>query len=490
KVEQQALALMDHPNIAKVLDGGLHENRPFLVMEWVKGLPINEYCDKYKLSLRARLELFLQACHAIQHAHHKGIIHRDIKPKNILVAHYDDQPVVKVIDFGVAKATGTTVTENFLLSGKWGVVGTPQYMSPEQASFNNPDIDTRTDVYSLGIVLYKLLIGTPPFTAQELDGKSLIEIMGLVRSGEIARPSQKLRTSDSLAAICENRRITPKKLNRELRNDLDCLVMKALKKDRTQRYETPTSFAAEVQRYLNNEVLQTHPPSRSYRTQKFVRRNKGQVLAASLVLMALLGGVLGTTLGLVEARRQTRIAQMHEAEAKKQETRAILHAEFAEAETKSKQQALVDEAKHRLVAESEKKHAHEEKQIAQAVKDFLQHKLLAQASTAFQADAMLKSGGSTGETKINPTVLELLDRAAKALAPDQIEKTFPNQPRVQAEILLTVGDAYRGIGEVAKSVEFLQRAVTLYRQDAGADPEQALLMMNTLAMAYLDAGLS
>ncbi len=301
EAERQALAVMDHPNIAKVLDGGLHEGRPFFVMELVKGVPITEYCDTHKLTPRARLELFVQACQAIQHAHQKGVIHRDIKPSNVLVALYDDKPVVKVIDFGVAKATGGALTEATIDTGFGGVVGTPQYMSPEQATFNNLDIDTRSDVYALGVLLYELLTGSPPFSGAELKKKGLLEILRVVREEEPPRPSTKLSTADALPSLSANRGTEPKKLTGLLRNELDWIVMKALEKDRGRRYETANGFAADVLRYLSGEPVQAHPPSAAYRLKKFVRRNRGRVLAASLVLLALVAGVIGTGVGLVRA---------------------------------------------------------------------------------------------------------------------------------------------------------------------------------------------
>src|SRR5262245_34026368 len=283
EAERQALALMDHPNIAKVLDGGLHEHRPFFVMELVKGVPITDYCDARKLTPKERLELFVPVCQAIQHAHQKGIIHRDIKPSNVLIALYDDRPVVKVIDFGVAKATGAALTERTIDTGFGGVVGTPQYMSPEQATFNNLDIDTRSDVYALGVLLYELLTGSPPFTRKELEKKGLLEMLRVVREEEPPRPSTKLSTADALPTLSANRGTEPKKLTGLLRNELDWIVMKALEKDRARRYQTANGFAADVQRYLSGDAVLAHPPSVGYRMSKFARRNRRALATAGVV---------------------------------------------------------------------------------------------------------------------------------------------------------------------------------------------------------------
>ena len=305
EAERQALALMDHPNIAKVLDGGVTpDGRPFFVMELVKGVPITKFCDERKLTPRERLQLFVPVCQAVQHAHQKGVIHRDIKPNNVLVALYDDKPVPKVIDFGIAKATGQPLTDKTLMTGFGSVVGTPAYMSPEQAAFNNLDIDTRADVYSLGVLLYELLAGSPPFRQEELARVGLMEMLRVVREVEPPKPSVKLSTADALPSIAAARATEPKRLTGLLRGELDWMVMKALEKDRARRYETASGLAADVQCYLSGDPVRAAPPSATYRLRKFLGRNRGPVAASAVLVLSLIGGIAGTSWGLVVARRE------------------------------------------------------------------------------------------------------------------------------------------------------------------------------------------
>jgi formylglycine-generating enzyme required for sulfatase activity len=290
EAERQALALMDHSNIAKVLDAGATaDGRPFFVMDLVKGTPITQFCDTHRLTPRERLELFVPVCQAIQHAHQKGIIHRDIKPGNVLVAMYDDRAVPKVIDFGVAKAMGQPLTEQTFHTGFGTVIGTPQYMSPERATFNNLDVDTRSDLYSLGVLLYELLAGSPPFTKKDLEQAGILEMLRVVREVDPPRPSTKLSTADTLPSLAANRSTDPKKLTGMLRNELDWIVMKAIEKDRTRRYETANGFAADILRYLAGETVQAVPPRISYLFRKFVRKNRGPIAAAAIAMLVLLG---------------------------------------------------------------------------------------------------------------------------------------------------------------------------------------------------------
>lgn len=305
EAERQALAMMDHPNIARVLDvGATAAGRPFFVMELVKGTPITEFCDQRKLTPKQRLELFVPVCQAIQHAHQKGIIHRDIKPSNVLVALHDDRPVPKVIDFGVAKAIGTPLTDKTLHTAFEQVVGTPAYMSPEQATFNQLDIDTRSDVYSLGVMLYELLTGTTPIERERFKKAAILEMLRVVREEEPPRLSSRLSSTQARASIAAVRGTEPAKLSKEFRGELDWIAMKALEKDRARRYETANALARDIQRYLADEVVEARPPSMGYRVTKFVRRYKGRVVAASLILLALIGGLVGTSFGIIESANQ------------------------------------------------------------------------------------------------------------------------------------------------------------------------------------------
>jgi serine/threonine protein kinase/tetratricopeptide (TPR) repeat protein len=304
EAERQALALMDHPNIARVFDAGCTATgRPYFVMELVKGTPITTYCDEHRLPLPSRLELFVSVCQAIQHAHQKGIIHRDIKPSNVLVAPYDGRPVIKVIDFGIAKATGPKLTERTLFTEFGAVVGTLQYMSPEQAELNNLDIDTRSDIYSLGVLLYELLTGTTPLDMKQLQGVAFAAILQRIQEQEPPRPSVRLSESkESLPSISAQRQTEPARLPRLVRGELDWIVMKALEKDRGRRYETANGLARDLGRHLAGEVVEACPPSVLYRLNKFLRRNPGCVGGTALLLLVLLVGFVTYTFATSAAR--------------------------------------------------------------------------------------------------------------------------------------------------------------------------------------------
>lgn len=304
EAERQTLALMDHPNIARVLDAGTTDTgRPYFVMELVKGIPITKYCDEHHLSVTQRLELFMIVCQAVQHAHQKGVIHRDIKPSNVLVAEYDHHAVPKVIDFGVAKATGLKLTERTMFTEFGQMLGTIEYMSPEQAKFNQLDIDTRSDIYSLGVLLYELLTGSTPFERKQLRDVAYDEVLRIIREDEPPKPSTRVSTAAELPLIATNRRSEPKKLSVLIKGELDWVVMRALEKDRNRRYETANGFAMDIQRFLAGEAVFAHPPSSTYRLKKFLKKRRGPVAAVAILLLVLIGGILGTSIGMLRANR-------------------------------------------------------------------------------------------------------------------------------------------------------------------------------------------
>jgi eukaryotic-like serine/threonine-protein kinase len=339
EAERQALALMDHPNIARVFDAGTTaDGRPYFVMELVRGRPITKHCDEHRLGVRERLGLFADVCRAVQHAHQKGIIHRDLKPSNVLVAPYDGQPVVKVIDFGVAKAAGARLTDQTLFTEFGAVVGTLEYMSPEQAELNNQDIDTRSDVYSLGVLLYELLTGTTPVERKRLRDVALLEMLRVIRDEEPARPSTRLGTTEDLQAISAQRQTDPAKLTRLVRGELDWIVMKALDKDRNRRYDTANGFAMDVQRYLAGDAVLACPASTGYRLKKLWQRKRGLVVATALVFICLVGGIAGTSWGLVRA-----VGAQNEAEGEATAARQARRAEELQREFADKEKARAEE---------------------------------------------------------------------------------------------------------------------------------------------------
>ena len=312
EAERQALALMTHPNIARVFDAGsTSAGRPFFVMELVQGVPIDTYCDREHLDTAARLRIFVAVCRGVQHAHQKGVIHRDLKPSNVLVSDHDGRPVPKIIDFGVARATALRLTERTLFTqlGQW--IGTPEYMSPEQAEMGRLDIDTRTDVYSLGVLLYELLVGALPFGAEDLRRAGFDEMRRMIREDQPTRPSAKVSALGTASStVARNRHTDPTSLARELRGDLDWIALKCLEKERVRRYDSPSALAADIERFLHDEPVSATPPGPLYRPMKFFRRHRLGSIATLMVVLAVLLGIVGTGVGMMRARREAETARL------------------------------------------------------------------------------------------------------------------------------------------------------------------------------------
>ncbi len=454
EAERQALAMMDHPNIAKVIEAGATETgRPYFVMELVRGIKITEYCDQNNLTTKERLDLFAQVCRAIQHAHQKGIIHRDIKPSNILVTLHDGLPVPKVIDFGIAKATQGRLTDQTLFTAFQQFIGTPAYMSPEQAEMSGLDIDTRSDIYSLGVLLYELLTGKTPFDGTELLAAGLDGMRRTIRETEPTKPSTRLtqelagadvvgRVAPRAPSSTENAPVggahgvtrptsRPPTLNSQklkeliylLRGDLDWIVMRCLEKDRTRRYETANGLASDIQRHLDHEPVLACPPSNLYRFQKLVRRNKLAFAAGMSVVAALVVGLSIATWMFFKERVAVR-----------------------------------EQSRLRLQAQTE---AAKSKQVAQFLKDMLDG---VEPSVALGRDtAMLR---------------EILDRTA-----DRIGQDLTNRPEVEAELQTTIGGVYLELGQYDKAEEILRKALTLRRQLFGDNNLEVAESLHNLASA-------
>jgi serine/threonine protein kinase/tetratricopeptide (TPR) repeat protein len=499
--ERQALALMDHPNIARVLDAGATETgRPYFVMDLVKGHPIVEFCDKDNLTIHERLELFAQVCGAVQHAHGKGIIHRDLKPSNILVGSQDGRPLAKVIDFGIAKATSQKLTDKTLFTEHKQVIGTLQYMSPEQAE-GSLDIDTRTDVYSLGILLYELLTGSTPFDQKTLQNALYGEIQRMIREVEPPRPSTRLSESrDTLLKIAAHRRVEPKRLSTMLRGELDWIVMKSLEKDRARRYETANGLAMDIRRYLSGEAVLAAPPSAAYRMRKFVRRHRVMVAGASAVSAALLLGAIAFAWQAREANHQRdlanqsrgeeieqrKVAERERAQADAQRDRAVK----AESESKNRadELALVAEFQSSMLAQIDPYMA------GQGLSDNVLAKFAA-ALAKVELPERERAGQlevfSSGWSRVNATdaALDLIDHTILIPAIAAIDKQFQQQPVVDAALRTTLGERYFNLGLYAASKPLFEQALALRRRVLGEEHRDTLRAISNVGSVLSRQGL-
>ncbi|MBX7105803.1 MAG: serine/threonine-protein kinase [Gemmataceae bacterium] len=440
EAERQALALMGHPNIAQVFDGGATDSgRPYFVMELVRGVPITDFCDRNHLSVRERLELFTHVCLAVQHAHQKGIIHRDLKPSNVMVTQHDLTPVVKIIDFGIAKATGQQLTDKTLFTNFAQMIGTPMYMSPEQAQMSGLDVDTRSDVYSLGVLLYELMTGKTPFDRERMRTVAYDEMIRIIREEEPVRPSTRISTlGDACNTALIDRNCTPRKLSQLMRGELDWIVMKALEKDRNRRFESAGAMADDVQRYLDGEVVQACPPTLSYRLRKFVRQNKAALASAALVFAALSAGTAVAVWQAVVATQARNEAQ----ESAAAEKRAKIAVEAKEAE-------------------------------AAAVISFLENRVIAAARPLGQ------DGGLGHDVPLR--------RAIEAAVPF-VQDGFKDQPLLEARLRMSLGYSFGCLGDPKKSTEQYAAAKQIYAKILGPEHKTTLNCAMHVVICYYEDG--
>ncbi|MFZ4576670.1 MAG: serine/threonine protein kinase, partial [Phycisphaerales bacterium] len=422
EAERQALALMDHPNIAKVLDAGTTPPElgalPYFAMELVRGVPITRFCDEAKLSPRQRLELLVPVCNAVQHAHQKGIIHRDIKPSNVMVTLHDGKPVPKVIDFGIAKATGMALTDKTVFTEFRQLIGTPAYMSPEQAEMSGLDVDTRSDVYSLGVLIYELLTGSTPFETADLLRAGVAEMQRIIREQEPPRPSTRVSTSgDRLVTIADQRCTRPERLSGLVKGEIDWIVMRAMEKDRSRRYDSAAALAADVDRYLTGEAVLARPASRSYRLRKLVLRNKVMTVAVLGITAALTGGLAAASVGFYRASEERDRAVRAEGE----------------------QSAL------RVAADAARVDAQQEAARAEAMLAF--------------SDSMIGSSNPDVTNTAQTTAREMLDQAAA-----RAEGFFKGQPEAEFAVRVRIGKAYWALRDFAAAMAQFARADELTKQ--------------------------
>jgi eukaryotic-like serine/threonine-protein kinase len=455
EAERQALAMMDHVNIARVLDAGTTATgRPYFVMELVHGISITQYCDENHLTPRERLELFIPVCQAIQHAHQKGIIHRDLKPSNVMVTLYDGKPVAKVIDFGVAKATEQKLTERTMFTQYGAIVGTLEYMSPEQAEMSGLGVDTRSDIYSLGVLLYELLTGTTPLERKRLRQQAYVDAVRLIKEQEPPRPSTRLSSSDTLPAIAAARKTEPAQLTRLLRGELDWIVMKCLEKDRARRYETANGLARDILHYLADEPVEACPPSTGYRLRKLARKHRKVLTAAAAFAFLLVAGAIASTLLAIRATRAEQLAGERLIETEEAHASAV--------------QALDETRQAKAAADAALKRSEEDRRQAEAVSKYL--------VDVFRSPDPSKDGR---EIK----VADLLERAEPRLTSE-----FAGDAVTRGRLLNALGRTYIGLALYPKAVAVLEKARSALQSVRGVDDPDTLMAMANLAEALDEVG--
>jgi len=452
EAERQALALMDHPCVARVFDAGSTANgRPFFAMEYIKGVPITEHCDRQKLNTPERLELFQRVCEGVQHAHQKAIIHRDLKPSNVLVTESGGERTPKIIDFGVAKATGQRLTEKTLFTELGVLIGTPEYMSPEQAEMTGEDVDTRTDVYSLGVMLYELLTGALPFDSKELREAGFEGIRSKIREEEPSRPSTRVSTlGDRATESAKRRKTDPSTLQRLLRGDLDWIVMKSLEKDRARRYGSTSELAADLERHLKHQPVLAGPPSMAYWVGKFLRRHRVGVAAAAVLTLGLVAGVIGTTLGLVRAKRA---------------------AETSERVSEFLTQTLGTVDPYRLGIALRQ-------DFAERIRESAEGRGLSTEEVSARLDALV--GVNTTDAGLRLIEDEILARAG-----ERIDDAFAGDPLLAARLEHSLGLTYKSLDMLEAAERHSRRAVEIRERELGRDDPVTLRSMNNLANVYV-----
>ena len=491
EAERQALALMEHPNVAKVLDGGVAENgMPFFVMELVPGFPLGEFCANHHLSLKERLSLFVRICQAVQHAHHKGIIHRDLKPSNILVSVVDGVPNPKIIDFGIAKATHGRLTQETHATEIGAVMGTLEYMSPEQAGLHSDDTDTRSDVYSLGVILYEMLTGLRPFDSSRLEDSSLDQVLQILREEEPPRPSQRLASYNNAGQLAGFRDTDPRKLSATLRGDLDWIVMKCLEKDRRRRFESASDLCRDVERYLKDEPVEARPPSAAYRVKKFVRKNKAFLsTTAAFVLLLLIGTAVSTwqavraTMALETAEQKEQEARVARTEAEKKENEARAARKLAEKNATDALNAMLLAKKHAKKArDNEIKAIENAKQAKINAEKALKREEYAQASFSLLESVFLRlnpDNESRDNEELHVVIGKSLDEAVERLDKENI-----GNEAADSRIRTVLGVSLLGLGYPRKAIPLLSESLKSHRRLRGEAHDLTIQTLNLLGTAY------